>query len=348
MSIKVRKLKGRDSWYLDIHLDGKRTTRVVGKSKRTADIVAAELELAHAKGKVGILDRSPTFAECAKKWLEYVELRRKPGTVKRYAGLIDEANKHLGGKSVAQIGRGDVRDTLMRAYKDGAAKASVALLHSAISGVFSHAIEDGLVTVSPAAGAMAKLGLSDDKEAINPLSPEDMQAAIKAMEEALRPVFLLLYATGCRIGEALPLTWDDIDLRNRKVTFSKTAKDQVVSRGTKAGPGRTVEMSDDLHRVLSMMDQDGGLVFRTKNGGMMSDNTLRRKWSSACRAIGIGHRRLHDIRHTTASVLLARGAPITMVSALLGHASTKMTLDIYGHYLPSESKGAINMLGAGW
>ena len=86
-----------------------------------------------------------------------------------------------------------------------------------------------------------------------------------------------------------------------------------------------------------------GPVFH-KGGKLISDNTLRRKWDKACERIGIGHRRLHDIRHTTASLLLARGAPVTYVAEQLGHSSPQITLTTYAHYIPSENKGLVNLL----
>lgn len=344
MGVKVRQIKGRPGWYIDVHVNGKRWTRNVGASKKVALQVAAEIELAAAKGRVGLVDEQVTFAACAKKWLEGIEIKRTPGTLRRYAGLVDVATKSIGSKPIAQVSRGDVRDLLLKYYKGGAARATVELLHSVISGICHHAIDDGLIDVSPAARAMARLGLSSDRREIQPLSGDEMAAALTALSEAMRPIFTFLFHSGCRVGEALPLEWSDVNLDGRLISINKSAKDQVIRNDTKTHNARTIAMSDELHTLLAGM-QGEGLVF-THNGGMLSDNTMRRHWSKACQEIGIGHRTLHDIRHTTASLLLARGAPVTMVAAQLGHASTQMTFDRYGHYIPSESKSHINLLGA--
>lgn len=114
-------------------------------------------------------------------------------------------------------------------------------------------------------------------------------------------------------------------------------------------------MSDGLMTVLMELKRSdrevcikegikSGPVFHNR-GRLLSDNTLRRKWSAACEKIGIGHRRIHDIRHTTASLLLARNAPITYVTQLLGHSSSQITLNKYAHYIPSENIGLVNLLG---
>nr|WP_028584853.1 tyrosine-type recombinase/integrase [Desulfogranum mediterraneum] len=91
----------------------------------------------------------------------------------------------------------------------------------------------------------------------------------------------------------------------------------------------------------------GTYIFTNSAGRFLSDNTLRRVWSRTCQKIGIGHRRLHDIRHTTASVLLMRGKPITFVSKLLEHSSPQITMRVYAHYLPSDDDGFIDALSTG-
>lgn len=317
--------------------------------------MAAEVELELARGRVGIPGETPTLAAYAEVWLEYVELRRAPSTTSRYRGLAGKIGKHIGNKALDKITRGDIRDLLLREHKAGAAKATIELMHAVLSGIFNHAIDDDLIQQSPATRAMAKLDLAAIDEEIKPLSHQEMTEALATLDQASYPVFRLLFETGCRIGEALALTWGDIDFRNQKITIGKTSKDQVVRNTTKTKTRRTIDMSDILLPMLMELKKTDkeecikhgikpGPVFH-KKGLLLSDNTLRRKWSTACDRIGIGHRRLHDIRHTTASLLLARGAPVTYVAEQLGHSSPQITLTKYAHYIPSENKGLVNLLG---
>lgn len=353
MSVKVRKLYG-DTWGLVIHHQGKRWKQAVG-AKKAAEIMAAEMALELARGRAGCPGEVPTLASYAETWLEYVELRRAPRTVSRYRGLVGKIGKHIGGKPIDKITRGEVRDLLLREYKAGAARATIELMHSVLSGIFNHAIDDNIIQQSPTVRAMAKLDLANIDEEIKPLSHEEMTDALAALDHSCYPVFRLLFETGCRIGEALALTWGDIDFRNQKINIGKTSKDQVVRNTTKTKTRRTIDMSDSLLSVLIELKKADreeclkqglkpGPVFH-KTGRLLSDNTLRRKWSAVCEKIGIGHRRLHDIRHTTASLLLARGAPVTYVAEQLGHSSPQITLTKYAHYIPSENKGLINLLG---
>lgn len=355
MGIKVRKLYG-DTWGLVVHHQGQRWQQAVG-SKKAAELMATELAVELAKGRVGLPGSAPLFAEYSAAWIEQVELTRAPSTFRRYKGLVEKINRHIGKKSVDQITRGDIRDLLLKEYKAGAAKATVELMHSVLSGIFTHALDDGLIQQAPTPRVMVKLGLARENEEIKPLSADEMREALEALRNDVYPLFRLLFATGCRIGEALALTWGDIDYRNQKVTFGKTAKDQRIRNTTKTHSRRTIDMADDLLPVLMELKRADAeeclrlgikpnLVFHHQ-GKLLSDNTLRRIWSKACDRIGIGHRRLHDIRHTTASLLLARGAPVTYVAQLLGHSSPQITLQKYAHYIPSENKGMVNLLNGG-
>lgn len=349
MSVKVRKLYG-EVWGIVVHDRGQRWKQSVG-SKRAAEAYAAEIQIAMAKGKVGLPGEIPTFREYMHTWLEYVELRRAPRTARRYRGLAEKAAKHIGPKPINTITRGDIRDLLIKEYKHGAATATIELMHAVLSGIFHHALDDGHIEQAPTIRIMGKLDLEKSGEEISPLAAEEMHQALETIDRELVPLFTFLYQTGCRIGEALAITWDDIDLGAGKITINKSAKDQQIRKHTKTKMARTIDMSDTLRQVLVELQRkekeegrEGRQQVFHKNGRLLSDNTLRRKWSAVCEQIGIGHRRLHDIRHTTASLLLARNVPVTYVAEMLGHSSPKITLDRYAHYIPAESQGLINCL----
>ena len=351
MSVKVRKIG--NTYGIIVHHQGQRWKQSVG-SKQAAKTYAAEIELQLARGRVGLQGEIPTFGEYYPSWIEYITLVRAPTTARRYKGLAERAAKYLGNKTLNTITRGDIRDLLLKEHRKGAAPASIELLHTVISGIFHHAIDDGHITQAPTTRIIAKLDLRKQKPEVNPLSSDEMRRVLEVVEEQLYPLFFFLFQTGARIGEALAVSWGDIDLVGKKITLNKTAKDQQIRQTTKTKSARSIDMSDALLPVLQQLKEidavecrarrvKPGLVFH-KKGKILSDNTLRRKWTAACQEIGLGHRTLHDIRHTTASLLLARLVPVTYVSAMLGHSSPKITLDVYSHYIPSESMGLINTI----
>ena len=184
-----------------------------------------------------------------------------------------------------------------------------------------------------------------------------MDLVLSNIPDRYYPLFLLLYHTGCRIGEALALEWDDINFISLTVTICKTAKDQTIKKSTKTYTARTIPLSDELSSILQQLQvldkkecfADGipqRYIFHT-GSRILAENTVRRVWSRACKKTGVGHRTVHTIRHTCASLHLARGSGIERVSYLLGHSSPKITWDVYSHHLPSEDNDFINNLSNG-
>ena len=354
MSVKIYP-KPNGKYLIIARWHGKRKETTV-PSRAIANAVKAKLDKEIALQRMGVKKTltTPLFRDVAKRWLGFIHLRRSPATHKRYSGLLTKINKHIGKIPIDKISRGDVRDMLLKEHKKGASKSAIELMHTVCSGVFQFAIDDELITTNPAHLILKRLDLKRDRKEIYPLTAEEMDLALSHVSDRYYPLFLLLYHTGCRIGEALALEWADINLTGKKVRISKTAKDQTVKQSTKTYTVRTIPISDELLSVLeSMRKKDKMLCFRQQlpqrlvyhdKGRLLSDNTIRRHWSNACRKARIGHRRIHDIRHTCASLHLSRGSGIERVSYLLGHTSPKITWDVYSHYLPSEDNGFINNL----
>jgi integrase len=85
------------------------------------------------------------------------------------------------------------------------------------------------------------------------------------------------------------------------------------------------------------------LVFPDSNGGSLDDHNLRhRVWEPLLTVAGFRHRRLHDLRHSFASLLLQDGAELLYVSEQLGHSTASFTLERYAHLLPRNRRGYVN------
>ena len=88
-----------------------------------------------------------------------------------------------------------------------------------------------------------------------------------------------------------------------------------------------------------------GLVFVAPEGGFLRiENFRRRVWNPAIVAAGVAPLRLHDLRHTCASLAIAAGADVKVLQRMLGHASAALTLDRYGHLLPGQAQSVAERL----
>lgn len=161
------------------------------------------------------------------------------------------------------------------------------------------------------------------------------------------PLVVFVGLTGCRLGEALGLYWPDVDLDRATATFRRSGPD---SDRTKTGRSRTVPLLPEVVDVLrerrrvQLSDAealDGAwqnhddLVFTTFEGRPMNPHNARKDFQGVLRRKGLNATRpFHSLRHGLASRLLKRKMPMHVVSAILGHSSIRVTVDIYGHVEP--------------
>lgn len=152
------------------------------------------------------------------------------------------------------------------------------------------------------------------------------------------PLILTLGLTGLRWGEATALTCKDVNLKTRRITVDKTVtrvNGRMIVGTPKNGRSRMVAYPALLQPYYEKLTSRGGdsLLFQGPSGGYVPrPHAPRRKgswWNKACRQTGIPPLRLHDLRHTAASLMVSAGANVKVVQRQLGHASASMTLDVY-------------------
>jgi len=102
-----------------------------------------------------------------------------------------------------------------------------------------------------------------------------------------------------------------------------------------------------LEKHLATYAEPGieGLVFSAPGGGYLRlENFRKRAWQPAVTAAGVAPLRIHDLRHTCASLAIAAGADIKVLQRMLGHASAALTLDRYGHLFPGQAQSVADRL----
>ncbi|HEY0718700.1 MAG TPA: site-specific integrase, partial [Streptosporangiaceae bacterium] len=186
---------------------------------------------------------------------------------------------------------------------------------------------------------------------------------------AHRPAWHLLAHTGMRRGEALALRWRDVDLDAGTVRVRRSAGmirnagegAEVTEGDTKSGKPRVVDVDPATSAVLRahrkargamalQLARDDALVLADHEGRHLQPEHFSRSFTDALRRCGkqLGAAappaiRLHDLRHTHATVLLSAGVPVHVVSQRLGHASPVVTLTVYAHVVPGSQREAAEM-----
>ncbi len=244
---------------------------------------------------------------------------------------------------------------------------SVRLIHATLRAMFNAAVEDELRPDNPAArlGKQLRLVLPPKarQENIKAMDREQLAAFLTAAQtEAPRyaPLFLTLARTGLRLGEALALRWEDLDLGKRELRVARSLAARGRIDTPTSGHGRTVDVSQQLAaalRELRVQREAEKLrrgwremppwIFCTRKGTTFDRYEVTHTFKRVLKAAGLpAHFSPHSLRHTFASPLLQQGESPAYVQRQLGHASIQLTVDTYGKWLPLGNKAAVDQLDA--
>jgi integrase len=198
------------------------------------------------------------------------------------------------------------------------------------------------------------------KKEILPLTSDQACALLNAARgDRLEALYVLAVTAGLRRGELLGLRWQDVDLERGYLQVRQQlvrTKRGLSFTSPKGGKSRSVKLTRYAiealrsHRKrqleaklrLSGLWQDADLVFTTGTGTPLDPSRLtERSFRKLLERAGLPHRRLHDLRHTFATILLSRGTHPKVVQEMLGHANISQTLDTYSHVLPDMQSEAV-------
>ena len=189
------------------------------------------------------------------------------------------------------------------------------------------------------------------------LDAKQVDAMLKAaVSDRLHAMYVVAVATGMRQGELFALAWPDIDFDGGSVMVQRSleeidGKQRLKPPKTKKGK-RRIELPkfaiDALHEHRKRMLAEGhaaGPVFCDRDGGYLRrQNMNRRSFKVLLKKAELPDIRFHDLRHTSASLLLLKGVNPKVVSERLGHASIEITLNTYSHVLPTMQREAADKL----
>lgn len=181
-------------------------------------------------------------------------------------------------------------------------------------------------------------------------TPEQLHTFLEgAQSHWLFPLWYILLASGCRLGEALALTWADVDFEQGCIRIVKTlqrAGGKYIQGEPKTEAGRrTIALPAEAmmvlrkqlgHQILS--DQLGELVFPAPSGRPLHRAVVAHALRRECKRLGLPPVTPHGLRHLHASLLLAQGLPIPAVSQRLGHANSAITMAVYAHALGKDDR----------
>ena len=287
----------------------------------------------------------------------------------------DTARLHLkpalGRKVLRQLAVADA-DALWTAKRaDGYSANSVRIMRAVLRRALGQAEREGLVVRNVAAlSAPPRVSIPEGRT----LTVAQARTLLAELQgHRLDALVVLTLAFGLRRGEALGLRWDDLDWDSATLRVTHAVKrikdrDPDSARRTRLVIGelknrrsrRTLTLTPELVAALRAQRarqsagrielgpawQDHGLVFASDAGTPMDPDNFSHAFARLCRKAGLGHWHPHELRHSGASLMLAQGTPLHVVSEVLGHASIAITKDVYGHLLEGDRRAAAEAMSA--
>jgi integrase len=242
----------------------------------------------------------------------------------------------------------------------GLSPKTVRHLHTILHKALRDAERKGLVVRNVAAAADPPSAPATEMKT---WTAAELRTFLTAMRgHRIGAAFVLAGTTGMRRGEILGLRWADVDLPRRRlsvrqaivsVAYHVTTSTPKTARGRRSlalDPVTVAALQQHRHRqqaeriALGHPSHDLDLVFAREDGQPIHPDHFSQLFDRTVKKVGLPRIRLHDVRHTYASLGLAAGVPTKVMSERLGHATSAFTADVYTHVIPALEEAAADQV----
>ncbi len=333
---------------------GPKRKTVYGKTRKEAGDKLAMLLSDRIEGIV-YDDEGMTLGEFLDRWLkDCVRGSVRESTFDRDSYLINNHVKPaLGRRKLKRLAPTDVQSFYRDTLDAGLSPSTVHKIHTVLHKALSQAMRWSLIPRNVTEAVKAPRPTA---QVMSPLSAKETRRLLEAARgDRLEALYVLAVTTGMRRGELLSLKWADVDLEGASVSIRRTLtrtdngkrislgepKTKKSRRTIRLAPRATQALREHLQRQLTELELlgdhygDQGLVFATQRGTLINPSNLRqRSLAPLLNRAELPHIRFHDLRHTCATLLLAKNVHPKFVQELLGHATVAITLDTYSHATP--------------
>lgn len=340
--------KERNSWYCKFYYetwDGcKRQT-----TKRGFPTKKAALEWEHEFKASAKAEMTMTMESFVKVYFndKKGELKERSLKSKRY---MIEAHiiPYFGDRKVKDITASDIIQWQNIMREKGFAQTYLRMIQNQMTALFTHAYNIYGLSVNPCK-KVKKMGKSDANK-LNFWTKEEYDKFIATVDTKDRyyTLFEILFWTGCRIGEALALTVDDIDFGNNQIHISKTYyrmdKEDVITTPKTEQSVRTIDIPEFLKKEIQ---EYVNRLYKPQGNDRLFPvvaEAVQHKMKRHIEKAELKKIRVHDLRHSHVAYLIHQGIQPLIIKERLGHRDIKITLNTYGHLYPSAQKAVAELL----
>lgn len=339
-------------------------------SGRTRAEVSRKIEAKRKESTAGAIT-GETVGEYLARWIVGCRARLRPSTLIEYTRHVDQYWAPLARTALTKLQPAHVEQRMSAMLQQGLSPQTVRHARSTLRRALNDAMREGILNRNVASLARPPRAPGREMRALTPA--ESGRLLSTTTDDPMGPLYAVALGTGCRLGELLGLSWDDLapdgsslvvrrsmaatDEKNpetgkRRKAWSLAEPKTSKSRRTIMLPSFAVEALrrqkarqavDRLAAGTSWQDQHN-LIFTDPIGRPARPDAVSRAFRFTATRLGLQPVRFHDLRHSAATLLLAAGVPLKVVSETLGHSSIAITADVYQHVTPDLRREAAEAL----
>jgi integrase len=281
-------------------------------------------------------------------WLRSIKGSIRPRTYESYDLNVRRLTPSIGSFRLSALKPAPIEAAYAGLRAGGLSNRSIRQAHIVLHGAMKKAVQWELIGRNPCDAVSAPRADRQEMKTFDETQVKRLFEASK--DDRLHALWVVLVTSGVRLGEAIGLQWQDLDLSRGSITINRSLQRQreagvvLVEPKTKASRRKVFLAAStmaalDEHRNRQLLErvaaatvwQGGGLIFCRPDGRPLEGSNLSSEFHKLLERAELPRLRIHDLRHTAATLLLAKGVHAKVVQEMLGHTTITITLDTYSH-----------------